>query len=536
MKKISKLFINILKNEIAIALLCVLPFLFIEKNIHTELCFEAFVVLFATFVTAKKFSKKECCNFACFYFTLFIIIDIFIGLCKIKYPFNLLKIEDVLGATCLFILFSSINPQIILPIVIKVVAWLFGGGIIFYLVNLITVKIVTNQRISKFIEPLRNFFSNPLKTFLIISIISTSIFAYNGLNIKPLTKLENSGFIIETVLNNEKLLLFSPKTNRLATYDVKNDILDTNCCKLDPIPNGYKDSLRNISISKMPNGDIFIRRFIEKDKKIKLISYIYSLAKNEVIYMEELPNEIAPALTSFVFLDNEKIFCIDANKNKKTYIYNIKDKTLTKIAETKQIRRDCKSILLNNGKILIWGGDFNDKSTAELYDIDKNEFTEIPIGFRMPTDNRYDELHLLENGNIIIKTKKIKEVVKTLGSLPINQIEPNILLYNPKDNSFTDIILDKDDKYKFIGYNIAVTKEGKIIIAGGELASKKTKKFVNSNNKIYIFDTKTNKIKPPYTHKFPSTNFVTIYAINNNEVIAEYVTGTTNKHYYKIKF
>lgn len=534
MNKISELFINILKNEIAIALLCVLPFLFIEKNILTELCFEAFVVLFATFVTAKKFSKKECCDFACFYFTFFIILDIFVALYKIRNTFSSVTSENIFFGIFLLILFSFMNPKLILTLVVKVVAWLFGGGVIFYLVNLITVKIVTNQRISKFIEPLRNFFSNPLKTFLIISIILTSIFAYNGINIKSLTKLENSGYIIETVLNNEKLLLFSSKTNKLATYDVKNDILDTNCCKLDPIPNGYKDSLRSLSISKMPNGDIFIRRFIEKDKKIKLISYIYSLAKNEVIYMEELPKEISPALTSFVFLDNKKIFCIDANKNKKTYIYNIKDKTLTEMAKTKQIRRDCKSMLLNNGKILIWGGDFNNKDTAELYDIDKNEFTEIPIGFIMPTDNRYDELHLLKNGNVIIKTKKIKEVLKTPRSL--NQIEPNMLLYNPKDNSFTNIILDKNNKYKFVGYNIAVTKEGKIIIAGGELASKKTKKIVKSNNKIYIFDTKTNKITKTYTYKFPSTNFVTIYAINDNEVIAEYVTEATNKRYYKIKF
>lgn len=51
---------------------------------------------------------------------------------------------------------------IVLSFSVKFILWFIVGGLIFYLTNLITFKIVKNEKLEKFCTPIKRFLANPI--------------------------------------------------------------------------------------------------------------------------------------------------------------------------------------------------------------------------------------------------------------------------------------------------------------------------------------------------------------------------------------
>ncbi len=530
MKKITELFLTVLESKIGIALLCVVPFLFMNKNLLSELYFEAFIVFFASFVTAKRFTKKECFQFALLYLAFFFILEagsLIFGLTNSAFGFITLIFNGLI---------------ILLSLGVRIILWFFAGGLIFYLINLITVKTVT--KFEKIFLPVRKFLTNPLKVVLCGIAIFILMFIYNGIfvSVKSLSLPINTGFVGKIGLENEELLLFSSVENKLAIFNFKNNEFNTNCPQLKQKPDGFNNDFNSINFKKMPNGDIFIRRFFVKSddkKQRKTVAYIYSPSENKIIYEEELPDKIAFYQTAIAFLDNQKVLCVGADDDKKTYIYDIQDKTLNEAAETKQKRRGCELLSLNNGKILIWGGYADDCKSAELYDIKNNEVFEIPTNFSLYFTYGKDKLYLLDDGTVLIKTTKLEEKKADGIGTHVSGISGTgypisyFVKFNPNDNSFSGFVPDKNQRNQIHNYNSVVTKNGKIIIAGGSLVNRKSKHLAGDNNRIFVYDIKNGKLRQTYLYKFPTTLDATIFAINDKEFVIHYAPVLGTKKYNK---
>lgn len=533
MKKITELFLTVLESKIGIALLCVVPFLFMNKNVLSELYFEAFIVFFASFVTAKRFTKKECLQFVLLYLAFFFILEagsLIFGLTNSAFGF-------------ITLIFNGIT--ILLSLGVRIFLWFFAGGLIFYLINLITVKTVS--KFEKIFLPVRKILTNPLNVILCWGTIFIFMFIYNGIfvSVKSLSLPINTGFVGKIGLENEELLLFSSVENKLAIYNFKNNEFKTNCPYLKQKPDGFNDDFHSVDFKKMPNGNIFIRKFFVKSddkKQRKTVAYIYSPSENKIIYEEELPDEITFYQTAIAFLDNQKVLCVGADStdsDKKTYIYDIHDKTLNESAETKQKRRGCELLPLNNGKILIWGGYSDDGNSAELYDIKNNEVIEIPTNFNLYFTYGKDKLNLLDDGTVLIKTAKLEENEADGVGTYVSGISGTgypisyFVKFNPKDNSFSGFVPDKNQRNQFHHYNSVVTKNGKIIIAGGSLVNRKSKHLAGDNNKIYVYNINKGKLRQSYLYKFPTTLDATIFAINDKEFVIHYAPVLGTKKYNK---
>jgi|GEM_PF-4629694 len=544
MNKINEIYLNILKSRFGIALLCVIPFFFMRKNLFNELYLEAFVVFFAAIASGKRFGAKDSVIFSLWFCLLFFLLEAgALGIGLKTSPFG--------GLTIIFY-----GLSILFAMAFKIAVWLTAGGLIFYLVNFIAVKLMLWAKTEKLFKPLSNILSSPLKTAVsaFIIVILFNLYAYfTGVPVKieNLPKLENSGFEIKTVLDGGKLLLLNKEYNKLAVYDAANDILSMDAPKLEEMPEGYKNQFHPVIFNRLLNGDILIRRFYEKkDENNKIFfradAYIYSPAKNEIIFKAELPEEVNFYQTSAVQIDDDRILFAGTDNDKKTYIYSIKEKILKGAAETKEKRRGCESLLLKDGRVLIWGG--NDNKSAELYDIEKNEFEKINTGFTQDFSFGQDRLYLQEDGSVIIWTVKLEDKEENgigtyHGTLsgegyPV----PYIALFNPKDKSFKKIDFNNDKKHRFANYvSISASASGKIIIAGGRLIAKKTfienfidknlfktkKKFsfrsAGHNEDIYFYDVKTGKMKKSYGAKLDDTSAgVKIFILNDNEAVLVY--------------
>lgn len=538
MKKICEMYFEILSNKLGIAILAILPFLFVQKNIFYELFFEMIVVIIATIVTGKLYNKKECLKFSLIYAAGFFLIE-FIAFC-----FGLYNSSFALLTLIFYVL------AIILTFVVKSVLWFILGWLIFYLTNLITFKIVKNEHLEKFFNPIKSFFANPIIFFSTVIVIFALKIIFTGqyVVVKELPKLDKPQVNILTVLDDGKLLLSLNKGTKLGVYDSKNDVLTANNTQFIPAPAGFKPDYNAYSLSKMKNGNIFFRRFFvnQNDRKDrKTIATIYSPEKNIILSEFELPKEISSSQNSATFIDEENALFIGNYSNNKTYLFNVNDKSLVEKAETIQNRRCAKSILLNNGKVFIIGGGARNGNSAELYDIKNNKFTEIPLNINLYYSFSNDDLQLLENGNVFIKTGKLEDKEENgignyvSGNFGTGYPIPYILIFNPDDNSFQGINFNANRRIKLNEFtSTSVTNEGKVLFAGGMRLWHK--RAVGNNQKIYFYNIKNGKIRETYFRKFNESYNPKIFVLNNNEAIIffEPILGSKEIkcNYLKVKF
>lgn len=543
MDKFNNIYMYILKSKLGITLLSIIPFFFMKKMLLSELCVLMLVVTIATIATSKKFSKKESILFALLYSFLFLCLEIgYVAKGLVTSPFGMVTL-------------IYYGASMLIALAIKFLIWLIAGGFIFYLFNLVLTVLMSWKKTELIFKPFTKLLSNPLKTIFTSLLIGfvINLFLYStSVHIKVdfLPELEKSKLKIEAVLNEKRILLYSAKENKLALYDIEKDLLIKDCPELKPIPDGYVKDHEYTLFDKLKNGDVFIRNCMQSKSRenmsLKTYAYIYSPKKNAIVWQAELPKEISFYQAAIIDIDAERIFVVGADSDKKTYIYNIKDKRIEQKSETIEERRGCEIIKLKNGKLLIWGG-YSSNDSIELYDINKDVFEKIPLGFKQKFVYGNDKLYLLEDGRVVIKTTKMEDKKENgVGEYSSSIYSgtgypvPCVVLYNPNDNSFKEIDINKNSKYRHDNkVSIASTADGKIIIAGGSLISKKRIKLSGYDDKINFYNVKTNKLQKSYGMKFDDTLSPYIYTLNNNEFI--YVYGTDfgidhKQRYHKLKF
>lgn len=538
MKKICEMYFEILSNKLGIAILAILPFLFVQKNIFYALFWEMIVVVIATIVTGKLYNKKECLKFSLIYAACFFLIE-FITFC-----FGLHNSPFAFLTLAFYVL------AIILAFVVKTILWFVLGGLIFYLTNLITFKIVKNEHLEKFFNPIKSFLANPIIFFTAVIVIFALKFLFTGqfVVVEELPTIDKPQVKVLTVLDDEKLLLLINKGSEFVVYDAKNDVLTSKNISLIPAPAGFMPDYNAYSLSKMKNGNIFFRRFFvnQNDRRDGItIATIFSPEKNIILSEFELPKEISSSQSSATFIDEENALFIGNYTNNKTYLFNVNDKSLVEKSETIQNRRCAKSILLNNGKVFIIGGGARNGNSAELYDIKNNKFTEIPLDINLYYSFSKDDLQLLDNGNVFIKTGKLEDKEENgignyvSGNFGTGYPIPYILIFNPNDNSFQGINFNANRRIKLNNFtSTSVTNDGKVLFAGGTRLWHNRE--VGNNQKIYFYNIKNGKIRETYFYKFNESYKPQIFVLNNNEAIIFFMPLLGSKeakcNYLKVKF
>lgn len=538
MKKICEMYFEILSYKLGIAILAILPFLFVQKNIFYALFWEMIVVVIATIVTGKLYNKKECLKFSLIYAASFFLIE-FITFC-----FGLHNSPFAFLTLAFYVL------AIILAFVVKTILWFVLGGLIFYLTNLITFKIVKNEHLENFFNPIKSFLANPIIFFTTVIVIFALKFLFTGqfVVVEELPTIDKPQVKVLTVLDDEKLLLLINKGSEFVVYDAKNDVLTSKNISLIPAPAGFMPDYNAYSLSKMKNGNIFFRRFFvnQNDRRdIITIATIFSPEKNIILSEFELPKEISSFQSSATFIDEENALFIGNYTNNKTYLFNVNDKSLVEKAETIQNRRCAKSILLNNGKVFIIGGGARNGNSVELYDIKNNKFTEIPLDINLYYSFSKDDLQLLDNGNVFIKTGKLEDKEENgignyvSGNFGTGYPIPYILIFNPNDNSFQGINFNANRRIKLNNFtSTSVTNDGKVLFAGGTRLWHK--RDVGNNQKIYFYNIKNGKIRETYFYKFNESYKPQIFVLNNNEAIIFFMPLLGSKeakcNYLKVKF
>ena len=543
MEKFNNMYLRILKSKLGIAFLSIIPFFFMKKMLLAELYMLMFVVTIATIATSKKFSKKDSILFAILYSFLFLCFEV--GYLA----------KGISASTSGMLTIIYYGESMIIYLAKRFLIWLIAGGFIFYLFNFVLTVLMKWEKTERIFKPFTKLLSNLLKTIftsLLIVFVVNLYFYLTSVHIKidSLSELEKSQYKIELVLDENRVLLYSEKDNKIAIYDTEKDILQKDCPELKPIPEGYKKSLNYALYDKLNNGDVFIRNcMISKSREnmsLKTYAYIYSPKKNAIVWQAELPKEISFYQSAVVQIDEERLFVAGADSDKKTYIYNLKNKRIEQKSETIEERIGCEIIKLKNGKLLIWGG-YSSNNSIELYDINKDVFEKIPLGFKQKFHYGCDKLYLLEDGRVVVITTKIEDKEENgVGEYSSSIYSATgypvtcVVLYNPDDNSFKEIDINKNSKYKhYNDVSIASTSDGRIIIAGGLLVNTKSMKPFGYDNKINFYNVKTDKLQKSYGIKFDDTTSPYIYILNNNEFIYVYGMdfGINHKQrYHKIKF
>ena len=94
-------------------------------------------------------------------------------------------------------------------------------------------------------------------------------------------------------------------------------------------------------------------------------------------------------------------------------------------------------------------------------------------------------------------------------SVFLNALSPK--LFNPEDNSFEEINVNRNNKYLREGYDAAVLKDGRILIAGGQYISKKSYKRAKYANDLLIYD--------PLKQTFKETSKKLKYNHSGNKIL-----------------
>ena len=217
--------------------------------------------------------------------------------------------------------------------------------------------------------------------------------------------------------------------------------------------------------------------------------------------------------------DGRIIYIGGINKNylSSSEIYDLKYNKFIKTANLNIPRARHSAILLNDGNVLVTGGDTEIDGkheilkSAEIYNVKNNKFIEISD---MNNEMWYHKMFLLENGNVLIVSNpnkleiydpKKSEFKKIEGSSIVSdneiynflQLSQNTVLMYPKyyklqktplfimnlnDLSFTELKINLFDR-KVSSYSIAKISDDKILVTGGDY-NQLDSKIIDLNKRI----------------------------------------------------
>ena len=478
----------------------------------------------------KKATLKECFIFA-FYILLFFFAKDIITV--------ILALKNALFASLTIVYYGI---QIALVIIIQNILRTITAFVVYFLTNIILYKIFSSHKFQKTGGKISACLQKPLfSTFLFFIIILCPVLC-NTMNYSTATAVEISAFseiydyyrygfgenLINLMpddricfLNRDKLFVYDLKKHKLVNeYNISPDTDYTNNMSIDT------------NIFSLKNGNILIRQNIIPQDRSKYLSeaksmvMIYSLIKNEIISQISIPL-IPDVNNAMVEMPNNKVMFIGGifDKYNKTFILDLNNNTIIPSADLHVDRTNAEVLLLNDGKIFVLGGmfdkDFPD-NFAEIYDPKKDVFTKIPLNFTLHDYIRNIKLSLIPDGRVLILCEKVhykqEDGIGKMHGFRISDDKfvtvypaPYLAIFNPEDNSFEEINVNRNNKYLREGYDAAVLKDGRILIAGGQYISKKSYKRAKYANDLLIYD--------PLKQTFKETSKKLKYNHSGNKIL-----------------
>ena len=529
---INKLYKFILSNQFFAAFATLIPFIFIKDNPIRELSVLLIISVLYTLVIKEKYKFKQILCFSISFCFLFMFLELI-------QSFFILK-NSLLGMfPSLFYYGNKLAIGIIFRFILR---FLFAVFILFG-VNRILIKLMNIKQLEKGFKFLSDAAEKPFKFFafiFIIVIIPFIIQYFTGVkissedfeNIYPykentIQKILQNGYLLCNIDDNYKIFDLNTKT---FTDEIKiNNPLKNN---------GYK--VKHTQYKELQNGNIVIIEYLENEAKLqKAYITIYSRDKKMTLQANELPEFLSDYRTAMEELPNDNLMFIGGRDNKNTfkttYIYNLSDNSIKQGPDLNKERYLASTIVLNNGNIFVFSGEDNSEfpfNTAEIYDIKNNIFKEVKQNFISDDYPHKVNLFKLSDGRILISctylTEDENEGYGSYHGFKTGENKfasvytiPYITIFNPEDNSFTPININKGSKYLRSNYGITVTKDDKIlIICGEELIKTKTRVRIKDYPKnILIYDIKTGKIKKTFGKMYLSRINPTVGFMDENHLL-----------------
>lgn len=342
-------------------------------------------------------------------------------------------------------------------------------------------------------------------------------------------------------LNSNKLCFM--KKNQIIIYDLKNHKIYDKYTLLNFdnifLSNTVIDVRTENRIFPLSNGNILIQRnYIPQKRKDynytpKTYIKIYAPKKGELASLEIPFMHNSISLTE---IRNNKVFFID-NKEKQAFIYDMNNNTFNRKTELNVERYgEVKTILLNDKRLFIFGGQNYPNNYAEIYDFSKDSFERIPLNFNVHNYINTIKLTMLNDGRVLIQCEKANENEKDgIGNshgfrtqdgkfLTVYPV-PYLTIFNPKDNSFEEIDINKNSNKIRVKYDTAVLKNGNIIIAGGgyidkSLITKNKRKRMKNTQDILVYNPKTHTIKRTFKDlKYNHYGYDILTVLNDETVL-----------------
>lgn len=333
------------------------------------------------------------------------------------------------------------------------------------------------------------------------------------------------------VLKNNKICFVT--NGRLYIYDlVKHSVIDNILLSEDSnnihFTNWIK-LLNNENILIMQNKELQGKPL--NDKGSKTLVKIYSPDDKKIILEKNLPRMSNWNYSIAELSENKLIFLGSIYENlKEALILDIKDKKIQYATNLNAERNSANVIKLVDGNIFIFGGvtqkNYPD-DFAEIYNPKNNIYTKIPLNFNVANEINDIRLLKLSDGRILILCNRAYETPQK-GGRKTGFLHPDgrwidfypetyLTIFNPIDNSFEEIDINKNKKTFRTEYDILFWNDNKILITGGYNTFAQGSEPATD---ILIYDIETKKLSKAsqsfkYTHK--GTNMS--YLLNDGSVL-----------------
>lgn len=333
------------------------------------------------------------------------------------------------------------------------------------------------------------------------------------------------------VMKNNKICFTTQ--GKLYIYDLtKHSLLDNVLLSKDSdyirFTNWIK-LLANDNVLIMQNKEISGKPFDYKGSKT--LVKIYSPTEKKIVFEKKMPRMFNWNYAVAELSENKLIFLGSIYKNlKEGLILDIKNNKIQQGPDLNVEKNSANIIPLNNGNFLIFGGITNKNypdNFAEIFNPQNNTSTKIPLGFNVASGINNTRLLKFSDGKILILCNRAYETPRKTGKKE-GFLHPDgrwidfypetyLTIFNPKDNSFEEIDINKGQKEFRNEYDALVLSDDRILITGGYNTSAKSSKPTTD---ILIYDIKTKKLSRAsqdfkYTHI--GTNMS--YLLNDGSVL-----------------
>lgn len=430
----------------------------------------------------------------------------------------------------------------------------------YYFANIIFFKIINNEKIKNKIQYFIQFFRQKFFIAVLLSLLalffalhySVKYFSTVPVQITAFSDLNFDGYIDEVKLLNDNKICFVDK-NSVIIYDLKNKKIYDKYT----LPHYKNIHLENTVISvrtenrifPLSNGNILIQRnYIPKKRndfnyEPKTYIEVYEPQKGEISALE---TPYMRDFTSITELQDNKVFFID-RAEEQTFLYDINNNVFNRSANLyiEKYGASVNAISLNDNRIFVLGGYNHPNNYAEIYDFQKGVSEKIPLNFNLFNGlGSSIKLTMMNDERILIQCEKINEKeLDGIGKSDTHKTKdgtfltiyptPYLTIYNPKDNSFEEIDINRNSKKIIVPYQSAVLKDDNIIIIGGYV-DKNSKSRRIKHTKIFVYDTKNHTIKRTFHDlKYEHYGKDILTVLNDGTVL---VTGGDKNQIEVLKF